>query len=164
MGYYYNPNIHPYTEYLKRQEGLQSFADQVDMKVIYDETYDPQSYFQQVAFRENIRCRFCYQIRLDRAAHIAHKGKFDYFTSTLLVSKYQKHDLIRRIGEDMGEKYGVPFLYHDFREGFSQTGTRSRAMGLYRQQYCGCLYSEMERYTPHQPKKSKQATKRSDDG
>ncbi|MDI9480563.1 MAG: epoxyqueuosine reductase QueH [Syntrophomonadaceae bacterium] len=162
MGYYYNPNIHPYTEYLKRQEGLQSYADQVEMKVIYDDNYDPQSYFQQVAFRENIRCRFCYQIRLDRAAHIARKGKFDYFTSTLLVSKYQKHDLIRRIGEDMGEKYGVPFLYHDFREGFSQTVTRSKAMGIYRQQYCGCLYSEMERYAPRQPNKEKQV-KRSDD-
>ncbi|HOQ09586.1 MAG TPA: epoxyqueuosine reductase QueH [Syntrophomonadaceae bacterium] len=148
MGYFYNPNIHPFTEYQKRREALQSFADQVGLKVIFDELYDPQNYFQQVAFRENIRCRFCYQIRLDRAAHIAKRGNFDYFTTTLLVSKYQKHDLIRRIGEDMGEKYGVPFLYHDFREGFAETRTRSQEMGLYRQQYCGCLYSEIERYTP----------------
>ena len=76
MGYYYNPNIHPYTEYQKRKEGLQSYANQVDMKVIYDETYDPQSYFQQVAFRESIRCRFCYQIRLIGAA--SPQRKFDY--------------------------------------------------------------------------------------
>lgn len=154
MGYFYNPNIHPFTEYQKRQEGLQHYAEQVELKVIFDEMYDPQAYFQQVVFRENVRCRFCYQMRLDRAAHIAKKGNFDYFTTTLLVSKYQKHDLIRRIGEDMGEKYGVPFLYHDFREGFGETGTRSREMGLYRQQYCGCLYSELERYTPRKPRRS----------
>jgi len=65
-----------------------------------------------------------------------------------LVSKYQKHHLIKEVGEAMGEKYGVPFLYQDFREGFKQSVESSKAMGLYRQQYCGCLYSEMERYAP----------------
>ncbi|WP_276661343.1 epoxyqueuosine reductase QueH, partial [Syntrophomonas wolfei] len=92
------------------------------------------------------RCLLCYQMRLEQAAHIARKGKFDYFTTTLLVSKYQKHELIREIGEAIGEKYELPFLYRDFREGFRQTGIIAREMGLYRQQYCGCLYSEMERY------------------
>ncbi|MGE5389561.1 MAG: epoxyqueuosine reductase QueH, partial [Deltaproteobacteria bacterium] len=74
------------------------------------------------------------------------RGKFDFFSTTLLVSPMQKHELIRDLGEAMGEKYGVPFLYQDFRPGFKETVIRSRDIGLYRQQYCGCLYSEYERY------------------
>ncbi len=146
MGYYYNPNIHPYTEWLKRQEALGQYANAVHLKVVYDEEYKPEIYFQTVSHREARRCFYCYQIRLEQAAAIAKKGKFDCFSTTLLVSKYQKHETIRDIGEAIGEKYGVPFLYRDFREGFYETGVRSREMGLYRQQYCGCLYSEMERY------------------
>lgn len=148
MGYFFNPNIHPYTEYQKRKEALQQYADNVDLKVIYDQKYNPVEYFQNIAYREAQRCRLCYTMRLEQAAHIARKGKFDSFTTTLLVSKYQKHNLIREVGEAMGAKYGVPFLYQDFREGFAETGVRSREMGLYRQQYCGCLYSEIERYAP----------------
>lgn len=156
MGYFYNPNIHPFTEHEKRKEALQVYAELAGIKVIYEEGYDPVTYFQQVTYRESQRCRFCYQIRLERTAQIARKGKFDFFTSTLLVSKYQKHELIKEIGEEMGDKYGVPFLYQDFREGFYETVTRSRAMELYRQQYCGCLYSEMERYASS--KRRKQTT------
>ncbi|MEN6351649.1 MAG: epoxyqueuosine reductase QueH [Syntrophomonas sp.] len=147
VGYFYNPNIHPYTEYLKRKQGLEEFARISDLKVIYAEEYNAPEYFQNVAYREARRCFICYQMRLEQAARIAKKGRFDFFTSTLLVSKYQKHELIKEIGEAMGEKYGVPFLYQDFREGFRETGVISRQMGLYRQQYCGCLYSEIERYS-----------------
>lgn len=147
-GYFYNRNIHPYTEYLKRQKALEEYAETMDLKVIYDEEYNPVDYFQNIAFRESRRCFICYQMRLENAAHIAKRGKFDYFTTTLLVSKHQNHQLIREIGEAMGEKYAVPFLYQDFREGFKKSGEISREMGLYRQQYCGCVYSEMERYAP----------------
>lgn len=148
MGYFYNPNIHPYIEYIKRKESLEEFAKQTDLKVIYEEKYNPVEYFQTIAHREHIRCRFCYQIRLEQAAHIAKKGKFDYFTTTLLVSKYQKHNWIKEVGEAVGSKYGIPFLYRDFREGFKDTVKMSKELGLYRQQYCGCLYSEIERYAP----------------
>lgn len=148
MGYFYNPNIHPYTEYIKRKESLEKLADQSELKVIYEEKYNPVEYFQNISYRESKRCLICYQMRLSQAAHIAKKGKFDFFTTTLLVSKYQKHNLIREVGEAIGEKYGVPFLYQDFREGFHQTVVRSKEMDLYRQQYCGCLYSELERYAP----------------
>ncbi len=148
MGYYFNPNIHPYTEYIKRKAALEQYAEISGLKVIYDEKYNPLEYFQSIAYRESRRCFLCYQIRLEQAAHIAKRGKFDYFTTTLLVSQYQKHNWIREVGEAMGQKYGVPFLYRDFRAGFKETGELSREMGLYRQQYCGCLYSEMERYAP----------------
>ncbi len=148
MGYYFNPNIHPYSEYVKRREALEEYARQADLKVIYDENYNPIEYFQNISYRETQRCLFCYRLRLEQTAHIAKKGKFDYFSTTLLVSKYQKHHLIKEVGEAIGEKYGVPFLYQDFREGFKQSVESSKTMGLYRQQYCGCLYSEMERYAP----------------
>jgi len=150
MGYYFNPNIHPYTEYMKRMKALEQFAQISDLKVLYAEDYNPVKYFQNISFRETNRCLLCYQIRLEQAAHIAKKGKFDFFTTTLLVSRYQRHQLIKEVGENLGRKYGVPFLYHDFREGFKDTVHISKEMNLYRQQYCGCLYSEMERYAPRE--------------
>lgn len=148
IGYFYNPNIHPYTEYIKRQEGVEQLAQITALKVIYEKKYNVIDYFQAIAYREHLRCRFCYQMRLEQAAHIAKKGKFDYFTTSLLVSKYQKHDWIKEIGTTIGSKYGIPFLYQDFRAGFMETVVKSKELGLYRQQYCGCLYSEIERYAP----------------
>lgn len=148
MGYFYNPNIHPYTEYIKRKEALEKFAQIAGLKVIYDEKYDFADFLRNASYREARRCLMCYEMRLNQAAHIAKKGKFDYFTTTLLVSKYQKHELISEVGKAVGERYGIPFLYYDFREGFSKGVERSREMGIYRQQYCGCIYSEVERYAP----------------
>ena len=118
MGYFFNPNIHPYSEYVKRHEALEEYARETNLKVIYDEDYNPIEYFQNISYRETQRCLFCYRLRLEQTAHIAKKGKFDYFSTTLLVSKYQKHQLIKEVGEAIGEKYGVPFLYQDFRVGF----------------------------------------------
>jgi Uncharacterized protein conserved in bacteria len=152
-GYFYNPNIHPYNEWLLRRQALEKYAAEVDLQVIYDKKYNPRDYFQNISYRESQRCFICYTMRLEQAAHIAKRGKFDCFSTTLLVSKYQKHDTIRELGEAIGKKYGVPFLYRDFRAGFKETGEISRAMGLYRQQYCGCLYSEVERYAPPEVRK-----------
>jgi predicted adenine nucleotide alpha hydrolase (AANH) superfamily ATPase len=145
-GFFYNPNIHPYTEYQKRKAGAEALAAYHDVPIIAQEEYDPAAYFQAVAFREQHRCRLCYQLRLERTVQIARKGKFDAFTTSLLVSPYQKHELIKETGLHCAEKYGVPFLYQDWRPHYSDTVTRSRELNLYRQPYCGCLYSEWERY------------------
>jgi predicted adenine nucleotide alpha hydrolase (AANH) superfamily ATPase len=99
-----------------------------------------------VVFREAERCRFCYHLRLFAAARAAKEGKFDAFTSSLLYSKYQKHELIREIGEQAALEAGLPFYYEDFRQGWQAGQARSKELGLYRQQYCGCIYSERERY------------------
>ncbi len=147
-GFFCNPNIHPFTEYTNRKASLQKFAEISDLSVIYENDYDPASYFQNVSFRESNRCFYCYTMRLEQTARYARKGKFDYFTTTLLVSKYQKHEMIIGAAEAMAAKYEVPFLYFDFREGFRETGVRAKEMELYRQQYCGCLFSEFERYRP----------------
>ena len=146
MGFFYRHNIHPYTECLKRQEAVTSLAEKFDMKVIYQEGYDLEGFIQNVAFRESERCKYCYHDRLQSTALIAKRGKFDYYSSTLLYSTKQQHDLIRSMGEAIGKSTGIPFLYHDFREGWQEGIECSHDMGLYRQQYCGCIYSEKDRY------------------
>ena len=146
MGFFYRHNIHPYTECLKRQEALQVYAEQADLKVIYQEGYDIEGFMQNVAFRESERCNYCYHDRLRSTALLAKRGKFDYFSSTLLYSKHQQHDLIRSMGESIGKSVGIPFLYQDYREGWKEGIECSKQMGLYRQHYCGCIYSEKERY------------------
>ena len=146
MGFFYRHNIHPYTECLRRQEALEAYAEKINLKVIYQEDYDLEGFIQNVAFRESERCNYCYHDRLRSTALIAKRGKFDYFSSTLLYSKHQNHELIRSMGESIGKSVGVPFLYHDYREGWKEGIECSKQMGLYRQHYCGCIYSEKERF------------------
>ncbi len=146
MGLYYNSNIHPYTEYLKRQEALQQYARQIDLKVIIPDAYDMEGFLRAVVFRETERCRYCYYDRLKTTALMAKRGKFDAFSSTLLYSKFQKHDVIQSIGGAVGQEVGIPFFYEDFRAGWQEGVQTSKQLGIYRQQYCGCIYSEKERY------------------
>ena len=146
MAFFYRHNIHPYTECLRRQEALEAYADKIDLKVIYQEGYDLEEFIRNVAFRESERCNYCYHDRLRSTALLAKRGKFDYFSSTLLYSKHQNHELIRSIGDAIGKSVGVPFWYHDYREGWKEGIECSKQMGLYRQQHCGCIYSEKERY------------------
>jgi len=146
MGFFYRNNIHPYTECLKRQVTLQDYADRIELKVIVQEGYDLEGFIRNVVYRESDRCRHCYHDRLRTTALMAKRGKFDYFTSTLLYSKFQKHDIIRSLGESVGNSIGVPFYYQDFREGWKEGVDRSKQLGMYRQQYCGCIYSEKERF------------------
>jgi len=146
MGFFYRHNIHPFTECIKREDTLKNWADQIDLKVIYQEGYDLEGFLQKMTFRENNRCRICYHDRLTSTALMAKHGKFDYFSTTLLYSKFQNHDMIRSIGEAAGKKAGVGFYYHDFRKGWKQGIEDSKQLGMYRQQYCGCIYSEKERF------------------
>lgn len=146
MGYFYRHNIHPYTECLKREETLQAYAASIDLKVIYQQGYELERFLRKAAFRESNRCNVCYHDRLKATALTAKRGKFDAFTSTLLYSKFQQHERIRSIGEALGQEKGIDFYYHDFREGWKTGVETSKRLGLYRQQYCGCIYSEKERY------------------
>lgn len=145
-GLFYNPNIQPYTEYIKRMETAQEFADKSGFKLITIDEYKLDEFLRNAAYRENQRCIMCYSERLERAASVAKKGNFDAFTSTLLVSPFQKHELIKKVGEQAGHKYGIEFLYRDLRIGFKQGVEISKQMELYRQSYCGCIYSERDRY------------------
>ncbi|MBW2107261.1 MAG: epoxyqueuosine reductase QueH [Deltaproteobacteria bacterium] len=146
MGFFYRRNIHPYQECLRRENALKAYAEQEGITVIYQDGYDMEGFLQNVVFREESRCSFCYHDRLKATAVIARRGKFDAFSSTLLQSKFQQHDLIKAMGEDLGKSYGVPFFYRDFRQGWKEGIQASRRLNLYRQQYCGCIYSEKERF------------------
>jgi predicted adenine nucleotide alpha hydrolase (AANH) superfamily ATPase len=146
-GFFYNPNIHPYQEFVRRVAALEEYAGLEKLPVIWDRTYDLEKFLRLVAFREEERCRFCYHLRLAAAGRTAKAGKFDAFTSTLLYSKRQKHALIREMGEQVGREVGLPFYYEDFRQGWQTGQTRSQELGIYRQQYCGCIFSERDRYS-----------------
>lgn len=146
MGFFYKHNIHPYTECLKRKEALESYSKKINLRVIYQEGYDLEGFIRNVVFRESNRCSYCYHERLRSTALVAKRGRFDYFTSTLLYSRFQKHDIIKSMGESIGKSVGVKFYYQDFRTGWKNGIEESKSIGLYRQQYCGCIYSEKERY------------------
>jgi predicted adenine nucleotide alpha hydrolase (AANH) superfamily ATPase len=146
MGFFYRHNIHPYSECLRRQETLQAYARRIDLRVVYQDGYDLEGFIRNVVYREKDRCSYCYHDRLQTTAHMARRGKFDYFTTTLLYSKFQRHDLIKSIGESVGRSTGVPFLYEDFREGWKEGVETSKDLQMYRQPYCGCIYSEKERF------------------
>ena len=133
-------------ECVKRQEALQAYAKKTDLRVIYQDGYDLEGFIQNVVFRESDRCAYCYHDRLKSTALMAKRGKFDYFTTTLLYSKFQKHEMIKSMGESIGRSAGVQFYYKDFRVGWKEGIAESKQLGLYRQQYCGCIYSEKERY------------------
>ncbi len=145
-GFFYNPNIHPYQEYARRQETLRSYAEKILLNVIWMKSYLLEEFLSQVASRPEERCVYCLTDRLKHTAEEAMKEKYDAFTSTLLYSRFQKHDLIRQIGESLGRQAGIPFFYQDFREGWNEGVRISRELGMYRQPYCGCIYSEKERF------------------
>jgi len=147
-GYFFNHNIHPYQEYRRRLESVEAYASQSDLEVIYKDDYMLEDFLAQVATEPTNRCTYCYQSRLKQAAEYAATSGYEAFTTSLLYSRYQNHELIRKLGEELGRYYGIRFHYEDFRPGWQQGIKASRAMGLYRQQYCGCIYSEKDRYHP----------------
>ena len=145
-GYFYNPNIHPFKEFKRRISALEEMAKQEKFSVHIDDNYGLTECLRKVVFNETSRCSFCYDMRMEQAAERAAAVKADAFTTTLLYSRYQNHDLIREKGESLAREKGIAFFYEDFREGWQEGIDLSKAMGLYRQPYCGCIYSEQERY------------------
>lgn len=145
-GFFFNHNIHPYQEYQRRLDAVREYARLADLECIILDHYRLEEFLANVASEPAKRCSYCYASRLDVAASAAAEGGFDAFTSSLLYSRYQRHDEIRKSGEMLAERHGTVFHYDDYRRGW-QDGIRiSRELGLYRQQYCGCIYSEKERY------------------
>lgn len=146
IGFFYNPNIHPYQEYKRRRDALENYADLVRLPVIYRDEYELEDFIRNVVFRERDRCKYCYFSRLRAAAQAAKQNNIPNFTSTLLYSRYQNHELIREMGENLAKEYKIKFYYEDFRKGWMEGIETSKKLNIYRQQYCGCIYSEKERY------------------
>jgi len=151
--FWYNPNIHPYTEYKSRRDCLNEFAkseklaltsvDEYGLRVFLNEVYS-QTDGDLISHPQ--RCKKCYRMRLEKTASFAAQERFSAFSTTLLISPYQDHEEIKRQGEEMAEKYGVEFLYRDFRPLFREGQAGARAANMYMQKYCGCVFSEEERY------------------
>jgi predicted adenine nucleotide alpha hydrolase (AANH) superfamily ATPase len=146
MGYFYRNNIHPYSECLKREETLASYAEAIGLPLIVQKGYALEEFLRNTVFREKDRCLYCYHDRLLTTALMARHGKFDAFSTTLLYSRRQKHDIIRSVGESVAKESGVRFLYRDFRDGWNLGIEESKKRGMYRQPYCGCIYSEKDRF------------------
>lgn len=144
-GFFFNPNIHPYSEYKKRMESLEKYAEVNGLKWIRGNDYDIEGYLRGALASED-RCGFCYEQRLNETAKTANLLGFDAFTTTLLISPYQKHELLIKTGEKAADEYGIKFFYEDFREGYRESRETSKALDLYMQKYCGCIFSEKERY------------------
>lgn len=145
-GFWFNPNIHPYTEYKNRLDSLRYLQSIWDLKVHYEDHYGLKEFLRNVIGKEDNRCHYCYRIRLEEAAKRAKKINADAFTTSLLISPFQKIDAIIDIGREIQERYSIEFYVDNFRKGYSESRRLSKELGLYRQKYCGCIYSEMERY------------------
>ncbi len=145
-GRFYNPNIHPYKEFKKRLNTLEKYARDIELPLFIEREYGLTEFLRNVVFNEQQRCKFCYETRLEDCAKMAAEKGFPAFSSTLFYSKYQNHQLMRSVAERMAAKYGVEFVYHDFREGWQEGIDISIKEEMYRQPYCGCIYSEQERY------------------
>jgi len=141
-----NPNIHPYAEFLRRLDAFAEYSRRRDVAVLEDgQQWEMEDWLREVVFRESQRCRICFTMRLERTAEIAAKKGFEVFSTTLLYSRFQKHDLLKTVAEAVSERYSIPFFYRDWRKGWNEGVKKYRELGLYRQKYCGCIYSEKER-------------------
>jgi hypothetical protein len=165
--YWYNPSIHPYTEHERRLHTFQRYLFLRPMDLIQEEGFEQYGFLKgQIqnalssgddADQENpqkmgtdqrkARCGFCYRKRMERTVLRAKEEGFEYFSTTMLLSKHQDHEGIRECCKEMQDESGVEFIYRDLRKQWKDSVRLSKELKLYRQPYCGCVFSEHERYT-----------------
>lgn len=141
--YWYNPNIHPYIEYKTRRDTLKEYSKSISVKAIFEEEYGLDAFCKNVINDLSNRCsNYCYRVRLEQTAKYAKENGYDAITTTLFVSPYQKHEVLKEMMQEIADKYGLEFVYRDFRVGFREGQAKAREIGLYMQKYCGCIFSE----------------------
>lgn len=153
--FYYNPNIYPEQEYTHRVEEQKRLIDELPSRYpirIIEGRFDPREFYDAVRGLEHIReggerCHACFRLRLEESARVAAAGGFDYFTTTLTISPLKNAAKLNEIGEELAESYHVRWLPSDFkkRNGYKRSVELSAQYGLYRQDYCGCVFSKKER-------------------
>ena len=153
--FYYNPNIYPPEEFGKRVEEQKRLIAQLPAEhpiSFLDGPYEPERFYEMARGLERVpeggeRCFKCYRLRLTETAEMARAGKYDYFTTTLSISPLKNAEKLNEIGGQLAKDYGVDYLYSDFkkRNGYKRSTELSREYGLYRQDYCGCVFSMRER-------------------
>ena len=145
--FWYNPNIHPYIEYKTRRDCLKGYLKSIKVKGIFKENYGLDEFCKNAIKDLENRCvKYCYRARLSETVKFAKENGYEFFSTTLLVSPYQKHEELKAVCEELAELSGVKFLYRDFRVGFREGQKKARELGMYMQKYCGCIFSEEERY------------------
>ena len=157
VGYFFNPNIHPYQEWRRRLKAAREFAQKVGIDFFAHNHYGLRDFLSRTSnlidddFFVNDgyhkRCALCYSWRLNEAAIFAAENNFELFTSSLFYSKHQNHQLLKKIAEHSANVFGIKFLYEDFRAGWQEGIDISLELELYRQNYCGCIFSEEERFS-----------------
>jgi len=150
-GFFHNPNIHPFEEFKKRKESVITMAGHYDLPVAYFDEYRLEYWKESLNTDKARRCRTCYALRIENIARFAKENDFEAFTTSLLISPYQDHDLIKELGFSAAEKYGLIFHYEDFRPLYRRGREISRARNYYMQKYCGCFYSYSESDHPKKP-------------
>lgn len=153
--FYYNPNIYPDEEYVHRVKEQQEFIRRFPAKnemTFLEGAFDKDRFYEIVRGMEELpeggeRCFACYRLRLTEAAEKARDGSYDFFTTTLSISPRKNAAMLNQIGEELAERYGVSYLVSDFKkkDGYKRSCELSREYGMYRQDYCGCVYSKRER-------------------
>ncbi len=144
---FYNPNIHPKVEYERRKNAFIEFCKIKDVKNVVIDEYDLNGYVKYVVENvgENkkykVRCEYCYYMRLKKVFEYAKANGFDIVSTTLTISPYQNHEIIKKVGKMLEEEYGIEFRYVDYRENFRQGQKMAREIGIYMQKYCGCVFS-----------------------
>jgi predicted adenine nucleotide alpha hydrolase (AANH) superfamily ATPase len=146
QGYFFNPNIHPYREFARRLENVRTLGQTENLPILFNESYPMEDFLRLAIDAEAQRCRICYEMRLEETARYAAEAGITNISTTLLLSPYQKHGLLKSAGEKAAASAGVNFIYADLRSGFAQSMREAKAKELYRQGYCGCIFSEKERY------------------
>jgi len=146
-GLWFNPNIHPFLEYEKRMNSVELLKNKISLDLTFIDNYGLVDFIRKVVFDEKSRCKHCYSMRLEETAKNAKRLSMDAFTTSLLISPYQNINLINQICSEMSERYNIDYYGEDFRDSFYESRSLGREMGFYQQKYCGCIYSEMERYS-----------------
>ena len=143
-----NPNIHPYFEYIQRMNSFIKMSEIYGLKIYKgDVEYGLNRFLCELNGKyDSSRCETCYRLRLEATAKKAVEKGFESFSTTLLISPYQNHELLQKVGNEAADKYKVKFLYVDFRPGFKDSHEIIRKYELYKQKYCGCIFSEYDRY------------------
>ena len=144
--FFYNPNIHPLLEFRKRLRAVEVFAEREKLALVADRTYGLHRFLGLVEPDGSGRCDVCYRERLGRTAAHAVESGADAFSTTMIASTHQDHAAIRCAGEAAAAEAGVEFLYLDLRDRAAEGHALAKKMSLYRQQYCGCIFSEYDRY------------------
>ena len=150
--FWYNPNIHPFTEHQQRLVALRKMSEIQGFKLIENPNYDMVDFLKLVAEKPENRCYYCFTMRLQETARMAREMNMDVFSTSLLISPLQKHDLLPLVGKEQEQKQNVNFLYEDLRKHYSDSRRITKPLGLYTQKYCGCILSEYERYRDFPPK------------